>query len=1228
MADLNFASAVGGLGNVASFLNLALDVNALVNPSSRVREGRRLSQLQILASRSGTPIPRVFGRMRVGGQLIWNATPQEVVRESGGDKGGRTRTPRQRSYHYTLSFAVGLCRGQVNHIGRIWADGKLIEQSSVDYKLHNGDADQEADPTITSAMGAGFTPAYRGLAYIVFQDFNLTTFGNRIPQLTFEVFCPTQESGATTQAITLLPGATEFGYHPEPHVQILGIAHARSENLNASWSRSDWDLSIDALQTSHPQCRDVSLVVAWFGDSLEAGACRLRPKVENHEKITVPTQWVVAGVGRGAAQIVSKVDGRPAFGGTPSDGAVIAAIKDLRARGFRVLFYPFIMMDIATTYPWRGRITSAATNATQITADIEHFVNGNNTRDLYCLRGMVRHYANLCAKAGGVDAFLIGSEMRGLSRLRTSRNTYPFAQSLVPLAQIVNDILPDTKISYAADWSEYGAYVPPTEIETGSVEFPLDVFWGNDVCDFIGIDAYFPLADWRDSTTHKDSAAGEITNPDYLRDNMAAGEYYDWYYADDVARDNQNRTPITDGNNEAWLYRAKDVRNWWGNVHRPRHNNVASAPTDWLAASKPIWFTEIGCPAVDKGANQPNVFPDRLSSEGGVPHYSNGLRDDHIQQAYLQAFTSFYEAPANNPISPHYHAPMVPRTRMYFWAWDARPFPTFPYRTDIWTDGGNWHTGHWLNGRQAVTPLTALITAIAQSGGETPQLENVIGVLDGYAVDRVMSPRNALAPLLEAYGLDALSSGRGLRITGRHNRAITHIDDADILPTTLTIIYADRATLTTRLDVHYINADSHYEAATATARASDAERPVQQVVLPLVLSSYVAEAIASRLLYEARLAGVRVQLHLPPRYLFLEVGDIIRTQDMLWRITRLNIVRHIEIEAVAYDAALYSGVSARALPPVGTEEIEIAAPPVLQIMDLPYLPQLQAEAGQALLAATATPWLQAVLVLDDNDRWQHSIVRPAVMGRTLETFAPAPIGRYDKHTTLEVELYYGTLHNYPLLQILAGRNLLAMKTSKGWEVLHFTSAELIGENHYRLSGFVRGIKGTQAYMDEPLATHAAFVLLDEAVSALENPHETLPHNICVSYGVSGLPQDSYVWQSGCFTHRRVGLRPLSPVHVKHIKIAGKHYISWIRRSRIQGDDFDAVEIPLGETREHYRLRIMAGGRELYRVETDTTQYHYPDTLYNVHTRHTPLQIHIAQISATQGAGQEVIFTLN
>jgi hypothetical protein len=161
---------------------------------------------------------------------------------------------------------------------------------------------------------------------------------------------------------------------------------------------------------------------------------------------------------------------------------------------------------------------------------------------------MVLHYAHLCAAAGGVDAFLIGTEMPGLTTIRSERSTYPAVQAYRDLLADVRSILGSgTKIGYAADWSEYFGHQPGDG--SGDVFFHLDPLWADPEIDFVGIDNYMPLSDWRDGFEHADAAEGwpAIYDRAYLQANIAGGEGFDWFYASAADRSAQVRTPITDG---------------------------------------------------------------------------------------------------------------------------------------------------------------------------------------------------------------------------------------------------------------------------------------------------------------------------------------------------------------------------------------------------------------------------------------------------------------------------------------------------------------------------------------------------------------------------------------------------------------------------------------------------------------------------------------------------------
>lgn len=177
-------------GAIGTLLGSAAD-KAILGSGSR--EGPRLSELKITTSSYGVAIPRHFGRMRVPGQIIWSTDLIEHKEKQGGGKGTTSVT----AYSYSASFAVALASRPLLSIGRIWADGQLLRGAAGDLKVggafrfYSGFGDQEPDPLIAAAEGSSQCPAYRGLAYVVFEDLALSDFGNRIPSLSFEVFADT-----------------------------------------------------------------------------------------------------------------------------------------------------------------------------------------------------------------------------------------------------------------------------------------------------------------------------------------------------------------------------------------------------------------------------------------------------------------------------------------------------------------------------------------------------------------------------------------------------------------------------------------------------------------------------------------------------------------------------------------------------------------------------------------------------------------------------------------------------------------------------------------------------------------------------------------------------------------------------------------------------------------------------------------------------------------------------
>jgi hypothetical protein len=232
---------VGGrLGRaVGSVIGGAID-RKLFAPKGR--QGPRIGDLAFQSSQYGALIPKLYGTNRVSGTVIWATDLREDRKKVSNGKG----QPKTTTFSYSASFAVALSARRVLRIGRIWADGNLLRGGAGDFKvatgfrLHQGDADQAVDPLIASVEGAGMAPAYRGLAYAVFENLQLADFGNRIPSLSFEVIADEGDvavgaiaqdlagGGVIANCPTMVGGYAAFGDSVRGAIETLGSVVAFS----------------------------------------------------------------------------------------------------------------------------------------------------------------------------------------------------------------------------------------------------------------------------------------------------------------------------------------------------------------------------------------------------------------------------------------------------------------------------------------------------------------------------------------------------------------------------------------------------------------------------------------------------------------------------------------------------------------------------------------------------------------------------------------------------------------------------------------------------------------------------------------------------------------------------------------------------------------------------------------------------------------------------------------
>lgn len=1268
-----FGATLGRVGGAA--LGRAID-QQIFGTAARY-EGARLTDLHIQGSTEGASIPAVFGRVRIAGQVIWAARFKEHAEEteSGGGKGGGPRAT-SRNYRYTLSFAVGLCEGPVARIGRIWANGEPVDPSGILWRLHAGTEDQAPDALIEAIEGAEAAPAYRGLAYVVFEDLPLEQFGNTIPQLSFEVVRPSPSEGARfeerVKAVCLIPGAGEFVYATTPVHRLLGPGAEAAENVHAERDRANLLVSLDQLEVDFPNCESVSLVVAWFGDDLRCATCAIRPGVESVTKETSPVAWRAGGVNRDGAYAISQHDGAPAFGGTPSDASVLQAIAELKARGYRVTLYPFLLMDVAagnalpdpygaaeqSAYPWRGRITPSpaagqfgapdktAAAETQIAvffgaAAPAHFGASGGAPNYsgpseWSYRRFVLHYAKLASLAGGVDAFIIGSELRSLTTARDSATTFPAVAALKALAADVRTMVGSaTKLTYAADWSEYGGHRP--QDGSNDVFFHLDALWADANIDAVGVDWYPPLSDWRPGATHADAAlAAGPHEPGYLTGRIEAGEHYDWHYASESDRATQTRTPISDSaHGEPWVFRAKDVRNFWARAHYDRPGGVrAGAPTAWVAQSKPVWFIELGCPAVDKGANAPNLFIDPKSAESALPPFSSGARDDLIQRRMLDAYLDYWGGAAN-PISAVNGKPMIEEIAL--WCWDARPHPAFPARGDVWADGAAWRRGHWLNGRAGLSGLGEVVSVLCARGDVNDiDVSALVGALSGYVVDGPASVRDALVPLMAAYDFAAGEREGIVRFFHRMAQTPTEAGVEDFTADGVSEAFAQRgdaAEAPVEARVRFIDATRDYLIAAVSARRLDrAQGGVASIDAPLVLEAEAAETVALRLLADRRAAAETARIELGPAHLALEPGDtvIMAEGGDAFEITRIEDARtrRLDLHRLRPSSAAQVELAEPSAPPAPL----ISPTPVAEVLDLPPLPGAEAD-ERPLAAVFAAPWSGAHEIFAGAPLSARARVSaPAIMGELMWALWPGPVDRWDDGNVIRVRLYGGALVSATREAVLDGANAFAIAADGEWEIVQARSCTLVAPGEYELSGFLRGRLGSAHAMRAPHPVGTRIVALTERLGRVQiGAHEWGEEMSFVTPPAGALSSDPRAAQT-LATLPHAALRHWAPAHLRADRNGGGDVaISWIRSARLGGDAWGVAEPPLGAQTESYRVLVIDGGEVVRTVTVATPAYLYTAADQTADFGFLPgsLQLAVAQVGdgGATGLNTELTITL-
>ena len=423
--------------------------------------------------------------------------------------------------------------------------------------------------------------------------------------------------------VAVIPGGGEFVLDP-----------------NHSYKQKAFS-SLNELKETFPNIKWIAPIVSWFASSLEIKECVIKPGADKYYKYPAPWQvssYSSSTLEKNPPHFIKTKEESSIYGGTINDQSLVEYLEYAKKLGLQVMLNPLIMVN-QDDKPWRGWIGKGS-NAN----DVEEFYENQ-------YKPFILHYANLVK--GKVDAFIIGSELVGLTSLKTNKEDFTFVEKLINLAKLVKEILgPHVKITYAANWTEYHT--------VDGILRPLDKLWASPDIDVVGIDAYFPIS-------HSKESGQELEE---LKKGWVSGEGIDFYL--------KAEEKIEFKKNEPWN-QWKNLDYWYNNQHW-----VGNEPTQWQSKMKPLCFTEFGFSSIDKSPNQPNVFYNPECKDSNIPPFSNGKVDYAIQ---LRALRATLEQWQNSGVV----------NNLFCWAWDARGLDW--QEDQYFTDGNLWKYGHWIDGK-------------------------------------------------------------------------------------------------------------------------------------------------------------------------------------------------------------------------------------------------------------------------------------------------------------------------------------------------------------------------------------------------------------------------------------------------------------------------------------------------------------------------------------------------
>ena len=1192
--------------------------------------GPRLNDLNVQTSTVGAPIPILYGDYAFSGNVIWTSGVIETVKKKRqGGKGGPTQTVK--TYTYKVNCAVGICEGVIDGVLRIWADSVLVydvrpqlaDETLAEYterltmsgkfadffEVYDGSETQMPDPTIETFEGVGNVSAFRGLAYVVFNEFQLGDYGNRIPNFRFEArrcFAPNDNLITYKQATEVRSAAdgrsidSELVVGTEANKLYWMVGVLRSAQTNPS------GLPRIAVAFEHGGDSEGWLSKDGIWQSYQPEGTSISWQQSPRELSQLGSSYATSSGGVLSTTNIATyyLDSVLWTGNSGGNFGFKWGLADLGAAGSSSVNAGswICKRELKIERGWGGVVKPATTSRSTFSVaadpDLAFDLIGTvvGTRVDYLVRG------TLWLRAPATPDIRVGFGLSAGSGVVANVAGFIITQS--PMKA-------NSDVEYSASDFEAGVF---TANNTGTNSTRVIAGTGDDTTyvdyrthyEFVAmvsawvIDNNDPvLANfnviWGQANDYAPAPAQVLAGSSLVYRNLTEAAADDVEYvvkSSDEARYSVSSTLEDDAELVVTLragrtYFLEGVVVCYNDYDYNHETRMAFDFTGTADASE-LFLTKTFC--ISTGTffdSRPSDFTHNTPSSLGSEFAVNGLGNNSSYRGGVRLRGTI----------------RVQTTGVFKLKWRKSTNGYGGSKPSI-VFAGSFLTAQDLEmdlsvGDCALTLGDIVADVSGRCGIPAAQTDvtDLTEVVDGYVVTRTMPGRSAIEPLRTFGWFDCVESDGILKwpLRGKPSVATLTEDDlgareeSETAQPMVSTARAQTVELPRRLRVHFAQVNKNYEMGEQSAsRISVGSEQVQDIEVAIAMDDDKAAQIADVVLYDLWVGRNTHSFALDHGHLPLEPSDAV-TLPIDGRQERVRITAKdhslpglLKLEAVRDDDGVYTSyaVGAPNAAPGGGGGT-IATPGVAQmlLLDLPLLTDSDNDAGYyvAVNAVGATLFSGARVYRSPDGGITYEdvalVTDQAVTGSVVTALPVGPTTVIDEGSVLIVALNDedDSLESIVNASLLAGLNAAAIGSHGRWEIVQFRDAELVGDV-WHLSGLLRGRRGTEWVMGSGQDADI-FVLLDASLVRVASTTSFIgtsrPHKVVLSGDLleSAVPQD--------FTCTAVALAPFSPVDASGSRdLSGDLTITWKRRGRIGQEFPSGADIALSEETEAYEVDVV------------------------------------------------------